>query len=1103
MALAVTAIAVWVRWLIDPWLGGNLALVTLFAAVPLAFWLGGVWAALFAVVVGYLACDYLFIGPPGGFGLDQPADRVGFLAYLVSCSAIVGFGQAMRVAKRRATEGRELLRVTLASIGDAVITTDLRARVTQLNPVAESLTGWTTSEARGRPLDEVFRIVDEVTRAVVENPALRALREGAVVGLANHTVLLSRDGVERPIDDSAAPIRDGSGRVRGCVLVFRDVGERRRVDRALRRNEQELSDFFENATVALHWVGPDGTILRVNRAELDMLGYSHDEYVGHPVAEFHADRSVVDDVLPRILRGEAVHERPARMRCKDGSVKDVLLTSSALFEDGAFVHSRCFTIDVTERKEFEEALGSLAAIVAASDDAIVSKTLEGIIRSWNAGAERLFGYSADEAVGRSIELIIPPELLGEERSILARLRRGERIDHFESVRLRKDGRRIDISLTVSPIRDHAGRVIGASKVARDVTERKRADEALRESEERYRALVESQTEMVCRFRSDGTILFVNGAYASALGKTPEALEGANFWDFVAEDQRQDVQAMLDRLTPEAPEAQIENSLATTTGRRWTLWTNRALKFDTRGKVAEAQSVGIDITKRKWAEEQLRESEARFRTVADSAPVLIWLNDPSGCTFVNRAYLEFVGARDQAEVGGSAWTKYVHQDDLERYLSAYRDASERQEKFMAEVRLRRHDGAYRWMQSAGVARFTTAGVFLGYTGCTYDVHDARNAAAALREADRRKDEFIATLAHELRNPLAPIGNSLELLRHAENDRDVLEAARTTIARQLAHVVRLVDDLLDVSRITRDKLALRKTRTELGPILEHALETCRPAAEREGHRVETVLPEYPVFLEADPVRLTQVFSNLLDNACKYTPRRGTIRLVARLEKDEVVVSVTDSGLGLPPGEIDGIFEMFSQIEPTLERSGSGLGIGLTLVRRLVDLHGGSVVAHSEGLGHGSEFVVRLPLALAGDPSPSLARVADGGSAPRRILVVDDNRDNATSLVALLELGGHEVRSAYDGTRALEVAEELHPEAVLLDIGLPDLDGHEVCRRLRARPWAASTRVIALTGWGQAEDQRRSKEAGFDVHLVKPVDFDELKRLVAGPRPVEGSP
>lgn len=498
-----------------------------------------------------------------------------------------------------------------------------------------------------------------------------------------------------------------------------------------------------------------------------------------------------------------------------------------------------------EREEQTRSL--LAAIVSASDDAIVSKTLDGIIQSWNEGAQRLFGYSQSEAIGRSIDLLIPPELRSQEREILDRIRHGGRIDHFETIRVTKDGRRLDISLTVSPVRDESGRVIGASKVARDVTERKQLD------------------------------------------------------------------------------------------------------------------------------------------------------------------------------------------------------------------------------------------------------------AALREADRRKDEFLATLAHELRNPLAPIRHSLEILVRAESDPRLFRHATDILGRQLSHMVRLVDDLLDVSRITRDKLELRKTRVDLASVVTHAVEGTRPQAEHEQQTIEVSLPDQPIYLDGDSVRLAQIFSNLLNNASQYTETGGRIWLTAERKGNEVVVVVKDSGIGMPADQLDGIFEMFAQVDDDSARLRRGLGIGLTLVRRLVQMHGGSVTARSEGRGLGSEFEVRLPVIDSDSEFEAATPAPEVDSTARRILVVDDNRDSADSIATLLQLSGHRTFIVHDGLSAVEAAEHLRPDVVLLDVGLPTISGIDACRRIRSHAWGKDMVIVALTGWGQESDRRNTREAGFDAHLVKPVDYRELLQLLTALLPM----
>ena len=379
----------------------------------------------------------------------------------------------------------------------------------------------------------------------------------------------------------------------------------------------------------------------------------------------------------------------------------------------------------------------------------------------------------------------------------------------------------------------------------------------------------------------------------------------------------------------------------------------------------------------------------------------------------------------------------------------------------------------------------------------DVTGRRQMEQELRNADRMKDEFLATLAHELRNPLAPIRNAVQYLGMEGLKEPDVRTARDVIARQVTVMVRLIDDLLDVSRISRNKLDIRKQRVELAAVVESAVESSRPLIQQCGHELTVSLPPEPIHLDADPIRLAQVFLNLLNNAAKYTKRGGHIWLTAEREGSDAVVSVRDNGIGIPGDMLSRIFDMFTQVDRSLERSQGGLGIGLTLVRRLVEMHDGSIEARSNGPDEGSEFVVRLPLYIQPPQEPPPR--SDGPRAAAlsgcRILVVDDNKDSADSLGMLLRLKGNDIRTAHDGLEAVEVAETFHPELVLLDIGLPKLNGYEVARRIRQQPWGRDMILVALTGWGQDEDRRRSQEAGFNFHIVKPVELAALEKLLAG--------
>jgi signal transduction histidine kinase/CheY-like chemotaxis protein len=368
---------------------------------------------------------------------------------------------------------------------------------------------------------------------------------------------------------------------------------------------------------------------------------------------------------------------------------------------------------------------------------------------------------------------------------------------------------------------------------------------------------------------------------------------------------------------------------------------------------------------------------------------------------------------------------------------------------------------------------------------------------LRDSDRRKDEFLATLAHELRNPLAPIRNALQIIRLTGSEVPAIGQARIMMERQLRQMVRLIDDLLDVSRINRGKLELRKERVELAAVITNAVETARPMIEAAGHELTIALGEQPVYLDADPVRLGQVFSNLLNNSAKYMERGGHIWLTSTRGEKEVTISVRDTGIGIPPGALSAIFDMFTQVDRSLEKSQGGLGIGLTLVKRLVEMHGGSIEARSEGPGRGAEFVARLPVASV-EEAPKLASVCEeleSRSPACRILVADDNRDAAESMGMLLRLSGNEVRTVNDGLKAIEEAAVFRPDLILLDIGMPQMNGYEAARRIRAQQWGKSMVLVALTGWGQEEDRRRASEAGFDQHFTKPVSPADLDQLVAG--------
>jgi signal transduction histidine kinase len=414
----------------------------------------------------------------------------------------------------------------------------------------------------------------------------------------------------------------------------------------------------------------------------------------------------------------------------------------------------------------------------------------------------------------------------------------------------------------------------------------------------------------------------------------------------------------------------------------------------------------------------------------------------------------------------------------------------------EIVVERPDGSRRTALAHANPFYDASGRVTGAVNILVDITDRKQVEEALRISDYRKSEFLAMLSHELRNPLAPLRNCLQILRLTVQDAE----ARQPLAlmhRQLEHMVRLIDDLLDLSRITEGKIQVDKGRIDLASAVKDAIETSRPHIQKCGHDFQFKLPDRPVWVDGDRTRMAQVFANLLNNAAHYTKPGGHIRLTVEQQGSDAVIKVKDDGIGIPQEKLTAIFEMFTQVEQKLDISNGGLGIGLNLVRRLVEMHGGTVEAHSEGPRQGSEFVVRLPVLVSAGSGPHQGGEDDAGSlcSPYRILVVDDNRDGADSLGMMLRLMGHQARTSYDGRAALEAAEEYRPNVILLDIGLPKLNGFEVARRIRETPWGADVVLIAQTGWGQETDKQRSKEAGFNFHMVKPVDPAALERLLAG--------
>ena len=639
-----------------------------------------------------------------------------------------------------------------------------------------------------------------------------------------------------------------------------------------------------------------------------------------------------------------------------------------------------------------------------------------------------------------------------------------------------------------------------SRTAALAIERKQAEQALRESEERYRAVVESQAEMLCRFRTDGTILFVNGAYARARGMTPEALLGQNFWEFVAPEDRAEVRAMLDRLTPEAPEVRIENRFQTTAGVRWTLWTNRVLRFDAEGRCAEAQSTGIDITERKQAEQALHESEQRFRLMADNSQIIIWLTDASArLRFVNQAFLDFFGIRRE-QANDFDWMSGLHPDDREPYIGAFMTSLRKRQPFQEQARLRRFDGQWRWFESRGNP-ILDGDAMTGYVSSALDMTDIHESQQALKELDQRKDEFLANMSHEIRSPLTAIMGYADLLVDRLHDPEDLDHLKT-IKRSGDYLIEIVNDILDLSKIEAGKLVLNSEvvsphalLAEIQGLMElRAREKNLPLILRYDGMV-------PTSMETDRTRLRQIVINLVSNAIKFT-ERGRVEIVARFLEGEnlLQVEVIDTGIGIAPDDQARLFEPFTQADTSSTRQYGGTGLGLAITRRLVEMLGGNLSFKSEP-GQGSAFCVTIPIGPAAAGSrvvntalsspPDCAMPADC-----HVLVVDDSREIRDLIRRFINQAGARATAVADGASAIGAirsAEASDPiKLVIMDIQMPRIDGYELTRRLRAEGFKRP--ILALTAYAMKGDREKCHAAGCDDYLSKPIDRDALLQMVA---------
>jgi PAS domain S-box-containing protein len=720
-------------------------------------------------------------------------------------------------------------------------------------------------------------------------------------------------------------------------------------------------------------------------------------------------------------------------------------------------------------------------------DAIIVRDLDGYIRFWNQGAERLYGFTATEAVGcRShalLQTVFPEPLDAINRTLAADGSWQGVLRHRTAA-----GREVIVGSRWVQRGGPTGVVL---EINRDDTEGTRADQALRAQQQQFALMTSVLPLMVAHVDGEHRYKYVNRAYADHVGVEPDALIGVPYVQVIGEPAAETIAPYVERVLAGSrveyeswvPYARI--------GRRY-MRCLYAPELDDGGRPIGYIAAIMDETARKLAEDALAATRERFDFVADSAEIGVWSCDlPFDRLIWNITCKAHFGLGPDAEVTIETFYERMHPDDVAPTRRAIERSIETGTTYDVEYRTRQQDGSYLWIRALGRTEYDERNRPRRFEGITVNITPQKEAQEQLREADRRKDEFLATLAHELRNPLAPLLIAVRLL-DGSADAARLSRVRGVIQRQVTHLVKLVDELLDMSRITQGKLELRREPTTINAALHAALEACERMVTDAGHTLDLDLPETPLYVDGDETRLAQLFLNLLSNAIKYTPAGGRIGVRAERAGDEIRVAIADNGIGIDADALAHVFDMFVQGETARRLSPGGLGIGLTLVKRLVELHGGRIAVQSDGRDRGSTFTVTLP-AIAVPRVVAAAAAAAAFVPPTRVLIVDDNIDAADTLALMLRELGHDVRTAYDGMQALEEGDAHRPAAVLLDIGMPRLDGFEAARRMRQRPWGANALIVAMTGWGQPRDVQQSTDAGIDRHLTKPVEPAQVVALL----------
>ena len=1204
VALIGVALATAIRLALDGILGARLPFTAyLFTAILVAIYCG-LGPAVLAVVLGALLGTVLFLLPNTASSQSSPQ-------FLIAAYGVLALGLGVLIkiindARMKAehnahalVESRERLATILASIGDAVIATDLDGRVTFMNGIARSLTGWSDEEAFDKPVQQLFKLIDEGSHKP-ENLVARVLLEEMPAGSRRPAILVARDGSEVPVEENSSAIKNGRGKTTGVVLVFRDITQRKKNEQALREKEERFRTMADTTPVMLWLAGDDGLYNFFNQSWLEFTGRTMEQEAGYGWTDgIHPDdlRRYLDAYASALetRTGFTIEHHLKRF---DGEYRWVLSSGVPRYtKEGAFIGFAGSCLDIAGRKQAEEAARSLASIVESSEDAIIGKRLDGAIVSWNVSAERIFGFSADEVKGRHISILSPEDRREELTTIFDKLREGESIPHLETVRRTKDGRFIDVALTISPTRGEAGQVTGASTIARDITDRKRA--------ELERNMMAAQIENE-RQRLTKVVANVPGVVWEAWGE-PGTSQRINFvseyvekmFGYGSDEWLSTPNFWLSIVHPADVERAAQEAAAIYASRKGGISSFRCVAKDGREVWVEAQSVvvcddsetplgmrgvSMDITERKRAEDAQRflaEASGLLASSLDYETTLASVAKLAVPNLADWCVVHIIGDNgqlrqlavvhgDPAKAEAARKLQQRYPVDPESALGVPNVLRTGRSEFYPLVnqerlvQVARNEEVARLLRQLDLksimivpltARNRTLGTITLATAESNRVYDnsdlalgedvahrialavdnarlyreAQDAVTAREEAlhfrdellrrehlareeaetaNRSKDEFLATVSHELRTPLNAILGWAHMLRASTLDETTQRRALETIERNAKSQAQLIEDILDVSRIVTGKLRLDVRPVDLDGVVEAAIDAMRPAAEAKGIRIETILDPRAGPISGDPNRLQQVIWNLVSNAVKFTDKGGRVQVQLKRVGSHVEIVVSDTGQGIAAEFMPYVFDRFRQADATSTRRHGGLGLGLAIVRHLVEMHGGSVDASSAGESQGSTFTVKLPLIVArveqrelDRPHPAPAGTISNEPSARldgvRVMVVDDEPDTREMLRIMIGELGAVVKLCASSEEAIRMLGEWRPDIIVSDIEMPDEDGYELIRKVRLAEANGGRRrvpAIALTAYGRVEDRVRALSAGYQMHIAKPAEPTELAAVIA---------